>query len=122
MPRPVKERRRESRQPIPRVLDPRIEITLADGRTRRLRLLEVSLDGVSFEVAERMAGLEPRATLPNARLAVGPHAIAGHLVVFHVTRGPGAGYRCGARFVPGSEAAHNQLVELVSQLEALPVS
>lgn len=73
------------------------------GRRYRFSLLDVSISGFSFHVAEPLDGLEEGTKLAPVKLTLGDCEIRGELLVMHVTSEPESGIVCGALFYPAND-------------------
>ena len=120
MPRSIANRRAEERSDIPRFINGRIRLEAADGRSDDFLLTDISLSGICFETPDRLDWVAPQTVFNTATIQIANVTLNGGVRVLHVARVDGPGYACGAQFFPRGEEDRNQLVELLTKLEALP--
>ena len=120
MPVRIRNRRGDPRSRIPGFQDAEIAFKTADGVEHRFPLVELSVQGGSFRLANKMPDLKIGTVIDAAQIRVGEITIQANLEVLHVSRIEGSAYVCGTRLYPVSEENHNELTSLVSRLENLP--
>lgn len=89
-----------------------------NGKLRRLRLLDVSAAGFSFECDLDPGELEVGATVRDTTIQIGDCTLQGELLIMHMTEDVEIGVR-GALFYPATDA---DLVKLKSLLAGLELS
>lgn len=102
------------RHRLRRAHDSFIELTLHDGRSLRLDLLEISSGGVCFGLDGSPSALEPGVTIAGAVLRVAGTTVTGTLVIAHATEEFAAGTICGAQFLPEGEANRRAYSTLIA--------
>ncbi len=120
MPRTVQDRREDGRKRIPGFVGAEIEFTTPDGKAHRYPLIELSVAGGSWELPNRVPGLEPGVDCGGGVIHVGGLEIGVNLQIRHITRCEGSRYECGARFFPISDDDRNEMAALISRLASLP--
>ena len=97
-----------------------LDLPLPGGQTRRLPLVDVSVDGLS--VVMDGEPLEPGSTFERAVLRIGETAVPGTVTVVHATPEFAIGFLCGARFeIPDAED-RRRFTEAVERLRTDPRS
>jgi len=120
MPMQVQDRREDGRKRIPGFVDAEITFQTPDGTTHRYPLIELSVGGGSFELPERVRGLEAGTDCGGGHLLVGDLDIHINLQICHLTRCEGSRYECGARMFPINDEDRNELAALISRLASVP--
>lgn len=120
MPRAITNRRSENRCDLPRFLDGRVHLSAPDGTEGDFLLVDLSLTGVCFQLESRLNWVTPESIFEKATIKIGSVTLTGGIRVLHVYRGDGPGYSCGAQFFPKGEEDRNELIGLLTRLEALP--
>ena len=120
MPIEIENRREDRRNQIPEFVDAEIAFNGPDGASHKYPLIALSLAGGSFEIPERIPGLDPGTTWDGGRILVGEIEICVNLQIRHVTRGDRKGYECGVRLYPISDEDRNEITALVSRLRSVP--
>lgn len=98
-------RRRTDRFELPKDGGARVEFGFPwPGAFRcSMRLRDVSASGLSFVLGRELPGLEVGQAIESATLRWEAHAVAGDLVVMHLTPDNGAGSVCGALFLASGD-------------------
>ncbi len=117
MPVRVKHRREEPRSRMPGFQNAEIEFTAPDGMAYKRPLIELSVSGGSFQLPERIPGLEVGATGEGSVIRVGEFEIHVNFVIRHVTRDDGTGYECGVQLYTMSDQDRNEIAALISRLQ-----
>ncbi len=117
MPVRVKSRRREPRSRIPDFQDAEIEFTETDGTAHKQSLIDLSVSGCSFQLAERIPDLEVGTPVEASVIWMDEFRIHVNFVIRHVTRKDGRGYGCGVQFYMMSNQARNEMAALVSRIQ-----
>ncbi len=118
MPVQIENRRWNPRSRIPNFQDAEIEFTGPDGTAHKRPLIELSVSGGSFLLAERILGLEVGTTVEDSVIRFGESEIRVNFSIRHVTHDDGKGYECGVQFYKMSARDRNEMVALISRLEA----
>ncbi len=114
MPARIKNRREERRSLIPDFPSAEIEFTGPDGTAHKRPLIELSVSGGSFLLAERIPGLEVGTTVEGSVIRVGELEIRVNLEIRHMTRDDGKGYECGVQLYPMSDQDRNEMTALIA--------
>ncbi len=117
MPVQVKNLRQERRTGIPAFKYAEIEFTGPDGTAHRWPLIEMSFSGGSFQLPERIPGLEVGTTVDGGVIRFGKFQIHVNFAIRHVTHGGGKGYECGVQFYKMSAQSRNEMAALISRLQ-----
>ena len=117
MPTLVKHHREKPRSRIPGFEDAEIEFTGPDGTAHKRPLIELSLNGGSFQLPERIPGLEVGTTIGGSVILVGEFKIRVHFIIRRVTRDDGKGYECGVQLYTMNDQDRNEMAALISQLQ-----
>ena len=117
MPVQVKNRREERRSWIPGFQDAEIEFTGPDGTAHKRPLIELSLNGGSFQLPERIPGLEVGTTVEGSVIRVGELEVHVNFKIRHVTRDDVTGYECGVQLYKMSDRDRNEMAVLISLLQ-----
>ncbi len=117
MPTLVKHHREEPRSRIPGFEDAEIEFTGPDGTAHKRPLIELSVSGGSFQVPERIPGLEVGTTIGDSVIRVGEFKIRVNFVIRRVTRDDGKGYEYGVQLYTMNDQDRNDMAALISRLE-----
>ncbi|MCH7779278.1 MAG: PilZ domain-containing protein [Acidobacteria bacterium] len=117
MPVQVKNRREEPRSRIPGFQDAEIEFTGPDGTAHKRQLIELSVSGGSFQLPERIPGLEVGTTVEGSVIRIGEFEIHVNFVIRRVTRDDGKGYECGVQLYTMNDQDRNEMAALISQLQ-----
>ena len=113
----VKNLRQERRTGIPAFKYAEIEFTGPDGTAHKWPLIELSLNGGSFQLPEPIPGLEVGTTIKGSVIWMNEFEIHVNLAIRHVTPDDGKRYRCGVQFHTLSHQDRNEMAALISQLE-----
>ena len=116
MPVQVKNRRQGGRARISAFRYAEIEFTGPDGTEHKWPLIELSLSGGSFQLPERIPGLEVETTVEGSVIRVGEFEIRVNFVIRRVTPDDGKRYRCGVEFYTMSHQGRKDMAALISQL------
>ena len=114
MPVQAKNRRWNPRSGIPCFQDAEIEFTGPDGTAHKQPLIELSVSGGSFQLPERIPGLEAGTTVEGSVIRVGEFEIHVNFAILHVTRDDGKGYECGVQLYPMSDQDRNEMTALIA--------
>ena len=117
MPTLVKHHREEPRSRIPGFEDAEIEFTGPDGTAHKRPLIELSLNGGSFQLPERIPGLEVGTTVEGSVIRVGELEVHVNFKIRHVTRDDVTGYECGVQLYKMSDRDRNEMAVLISLLQ-----
>ena len=117
MPLQVKNRREDPRSRIPGFQDAKIEFTGPDGTAHKRQLIELSVNGGSFQLPERIPGLEVGTTVEGSVIRVGEFEIHVNFKILHVTPDDGKGYECGVQLYTMSDQDRNEIAALISRLQ-----
>ena len=117
MPVPVSNRREERRSRVFNLREAKVEFTGPDGTAHRWPLIDLSLSGGSFLLADRIPDLEVGATGTGGLIVVGESEIHVNFQVRHVTHDFGQGYACGVQLFTVGDKDRNEIAALVSRLE-----
>ncbi len=117
MPTLVKHHREEPRSRISGFEDAEIEFTGPDGTAHKRPLIELSLSGGSFQLPERIPGLEVGTTVEDSVIRVGEFAIRVNFQILHVTRDDGEGFECGVQLYTMSDQDRNEMTALISRFQ-----
>ncbi len=112
----VKHHREERRSWISDFQRAEIEFTGSDGTAHKRRLIELSVSGGSFQLPERIPGLEVGAMVEGSVIRVGELEIHVNFEIRHVTPDDGKGYECGVQLYPMSAQDRNEMAALISRL------
>ena len=121
MPRQIQDRREDGRKRIPEFVGAEIAFNASDGTSHQYPLIELSVAGASFELPERIRGLDTETTCDSGRICVGEIEIHVNMQICHVTRGEGTRYECGVRLFPISDEDRNEMAALIARLTSVPV-
>ena len=102
---------------MPGFLEAEIEFTGPDGTAHKRPLIELSVSGGSFLLAERIPGLEVGTTGEGSVIRVGEFEIHVNFVIRHVTPDDGTGYECGLQLYTMSDQDRNEIAALISRLQ-----
>ncbi len=116
MPEEVKNRREEPRSRISGFQNAEIEFTGPDGTAHKWPLVELSVNGGSFQLPERIPDLEVGAAVTGAVIRVGESEIRVNFIIRHVTHGDGNAYEYGVQLYTMSEQDRNEIAALSLQL------
>ena len=117
MPVEVKNLRWNPRSRIPDFQKAEIQFTGPDGTAHRWPLIELSFSGGSFQLPERIPGLEVGTTVDGGVIRFGKVEIHVNFAIRHVTDGGGKGYECGVQFYKMSAQSRNEMAALISRLQ-----
>ena len=117
MPTQVKNRREDPRSRIPDFQDAEIEFTGPDGTAHKWPLIELSLSGGSFQLPERIPGLEVGTTVEGSVIRVGEFEIHVNFVIRRVTRDDETGYEYGVQLYTMNDQDRNEMAALISRLQ-----
>jgi len=122
MPKRIQDRRSSKRHPIPDKANAGVEVEMSDGKRRRLRLVNLSVNDLCFEVPQGAFELRTGTDLANALVQIGKLQIECHLSVTRTWRQFDGSHHCGARLYPKSESDQNELVSLIAAFDALQLN
>ena len=117
MPLQVKNRREDPRSRIPGFQDAKIEFTGPDGTAHKRQLIELSVNGGSFQLPERIPGLEVGTTVEGSVIRFGEFEIHVNFVIRRVTHGGVTGYEYGVQLYTMNDQDRNEMAALISRLE-----
>ena len=117
MPVRVRNRREERRSRMPGFRGAVIEFTGPDGTALKRPLVGLSVSGGSFQLAERIRGLEVGTTGEACVIRVGESEIHVNFEVRHVTHAEGKRYECGVQLYMMSDQDRNEIAALISRLQ-----
>ena len=112
-------RRQERRYNIPGALGARFEFVDQNGEQQDLQLTEIGVQGAAFAMPRRIPGVERGSMLADVVIRVALIQIDGNASVVHATRRSESKFECGILFFPKTEQDRNQLVSLISSLDAV---
>jgi hypothetical protein len=104
--------------PISRALDARVELRTPDGVERKLRLVDISVNDLCFEVPSDVPTFATGANLADVRVCVAHFTVECHLAVLRTWKQFDSATHCGARLYPKNESDQNELVSLIAALDA----
>ncbi len=102
---------------MPGFLEAEIEFTGPDGTAHKRPLIELSVSGGSFLLAERVPGLGVGTTGEGAVIRVGESEIHVNFEIRHVTHDDGQGCGCGVQLYTMSDQDRNEIAALLSRLQ-----
>ena len=116
----VAHRRRDRRLGVSRAYAAYIEFDYPQphGHRWRLTLLDISVAGLSFALAEDLDGIEVGSTISNVAVRVEDHEFRGDLVVMRVTPVAELPTVCGALIYPATEEELEKLKNAIAWIEA----
>ncbi len=117
MPTRVKDRREDPRSRIPGFQDAEIEFTGPDGTAHKQPLIELSVSGGSFEVPERIPGLELGTPVAGSVLRIGEFEIRVNFIIRRVTRDDVTGHEYGVQIYTMNDQDRNEMAALISRLQ-----
>ena len=120
MPVQVKNRREDARNRIFDFQDAKIEFTGPDGTAHTRQLIELSVNGGSFQLPERIPGLEVGTTVEGSVIRVGKFEVRVNFVIRRVTRGDGKAYEYGVLYTMNYQdraALYKKMAALISRLQ-----
>ncbi len=117
MPVRVKNRRQEPRRRIPDSQDAEIEFTGTDETAHKRPLIDMSVSGCSFQLPERIPGLEVGTPVEGSVIRVAEFEIHANFVIRRVTRDDEKGYEYGVQLYTMSDQDRNEMAALISRLE-----
>ena len=117
MPVQAKNRRWNPRSRIPNFQDAEIEFTGPEGTVYKRPLLELSLSGSSFQLPERIPGLEAGTTVEDSVIRFGEFEIHVSFAIRRVTGDDEKGYECGVQFYKMSARSRSEIAALISRLQ-----
>ena len=94
-----------------------IEFTGPDGTAHKRPLIELSTSGGSFQLPERIPGLEVGTTIEGSVVWMDEFEIHVNFAIRHVTRDDGKVYEYGVQFYTMSHHNRNDLNALISRLQ-----
>lgn len=108
-------RRRQHRHPVS--ADARVEFNYPgpEGARNSFPLVDISVSGFSFSMAEPLAGIEIGTSIPSAELRVGECVMQGDLMIMHVTPEWSV---VGALFYPATDTDLLKMKSMIAGLEA----
>ena len=109
---------RDPRYPVPIAVDASLEFNFPNpgGRRLVLRLLELSIAGLSFVAEHELPLLVRGARIEGVVIRVGNSEIAGRVLIKHHTRARGAEVIYGGFFYPETEQDQNKLSSVITGL------
>ncbi len=117
MPTQFKNRRQEPRSRIPAFRDAEIEFTGSDETAHRRQLIELSVSGCSFQLPERIPGLEVGTPVEAGVIWMDEFEIHVNFVIRHVTRDDVTGYEYGVQIYTMNDQDRNEIDALISRLQ-----
>ncbi len=99
-----------------------IEFTGPDGTAHKRPLIELSTSGGSFQLPERIPGLEVGTTIEGSVVWMDELEIHVNFAIRHVTRYDRKKYMCGVEFHTMSHQDRNEMNALISQLQLYPLT
>ena len=117
MPVQVEKRRQVGRRWISTFQYAEIKFTGPDGTAHKWPLIELSLNGGSFQLPERIPGLEVGAAIDGSVIWMDEFEIHVNFAIRHVTPDDGKRYRCGMQFHTMGHQARKDMAALVSRLQ-----
>ena len=116
----VAHRRRDRRLGVSRAYAAYVEFDhpQPNGYSWRLTLLDISVAGVSFALAEDLDGIEVGSAIADACVRLEEHEFRGDLVVMRVTPVPELPTVCGALVYPADEDELEKLKNAIAWIEA----
>ena len=120
MPVRIKNRREERRSWFPGFQDAEIEFTGPDVPAHKRPLIELSVSGGSFQLPERIPGLEVGTTVEGSVIRVGKFEVRVNFAIRHVTRGDGKAYEYGVLYTMNYQdraALYKKMAALISRLQ-----
>ncbi len=116
MPVQVKDRREDPRSRIPGFQDAEIEFTGPDGTAHKRQWIELSVNGGSFQLPERIPGLEVGTAVAGGAIRFGEFEVRVNFVIRHVTRDDETGYEYGVQLYTMNDQDRNEMAALISRL------
>ncbi len=116
----IKNRREDPRSRIHGFQNGDIEFTGPDGTAHKRPLIELSVTGGSFQLPERIPGLEVGTTVEGSVIRVGKFEVRVNFVIRRVTRGDGKAYEYGVLYTMNDQdraALYNVMAALISRLQ-----
>ena len=113
----IKDRREDPRSRIPGFQNGDIEFTGPDGTAHKRPLIELSVSGGSFQLPERIPGLEVGTAVAGGVIRFGELEVQVNFVVRHVTHGDGNAYEYGVQIYTMNDQDRNEMAALISRLE-----
>ena len=117
MPTQVKNRREDPRSRIYGFQNGDIEFTGPDGTAHKRPLIELSVSGGSFQLPERIPGLEVGTAVAGGVIRFGELEVQVNFVIRHVTHGDGNAYEYGVQIYTMNDQDRNEMAALISRLE-----
>ena len=117
MPVQVKNRRWNPRSRIPNFQDAEIEFTGPDGTAHKWPLIELSLNGGSFQLPDPISGLEVGSSIIGSVIWMNEFKIHVNFAIRHVTRGDGKVYEYGVQFHTMNDQDRSEMNALISRLQ-----
>ncbi len=118
MPVQIENRRWNPRSRIPNFQDAEIEFTGPDGTAHKRPLIELSVSGGSFLLAERIPGLDVGTTVEDSVIRFGESEIHVNFAIRHVTHDDEKGDECGVQLYTVSDRDRNEIAALISRLQS----
>jgi hypothetical protein len=112
MPEEVKNRREEPRSRISGFQNAEIEFTGPDGTAYKRPLIELSVNGGSFQLPKRIPGLEAESAVAGGVIRVGESEIHVNFIIRRVTHGDGNAYEYGVQIYTMNEQDRNEMAAL----------
>ncbi len=113
----IKDRREDPRSRIPAFQDAEIAFTGPDGTAHKRPLTELSASGGSFQLPERIPGLEVGTTVEGSVIRFGDFKVHVNLTIRHVTHGDGKAYEYGVQIDTMNDQDRNEMAALISRLQ-----
>ena len=118
MPVRVTHRRQERRSRMPDCQEAKIEFTGPDGTAHKWPLIDLSVSGGSFQLPERIPGLQVGTAGEGSVIRVGESEIHVNFEIRHVTHDDEKGYQCGVQLFTMSDQDRNEIAALISRLQS----
>ena len=117
MPVQAKNRREDLRSRISGFQNGDIEFTGPDGTAHKRPLIELSVSGGSFQLPERIPGLEVGTAVAGGVIRFGELEVQVNFVIRHVTHGDGNAYEYGVQIYTMNDQDRNEMAALISKLQ-----
>ena len=113
----IKDRREDPRSRIHGFQNGNIEFTGPDGTAHKRPLIELSVSGGSFQLPERIPGLEVGTPVQGSVIRFGEFEVSVNFIIRRVTRDDGKGYEYGVQLYTMNDQDRNEMAALISRLE-----
>ena len=117
MPNQVTDRREDPRSEVPDFQNAVIEFTGPDGTAHKRPLIELSVNGGSFQLPEPIPGLEVGATVAGSVIRFGEFEIHVNFIIRRVTSYEEKRVECGVQLFTMNDQDRNEMAALISRLE-----